>query len=619
MSATIDSQDISFGTLYEGYYIVPNYQREYVWTKDEVEQMLNDIFNEFEFGESLPKSLEKRDDLIPEYFLGSIVICRSENASNRFDLVDGQQRTTTTFLLLCVMRDYLRKLGHSLDELIQKIASKSTNSEGEEVFSYRLDLQYEDSGTILHDIASGHFYGKEVFIHETDNLSIKNIKTAYINILSFLSEKFQNDEKKVKRFYWYFINKVKIIKILTGSVNHALKIFETINDRGKALDSMDLLKNLMFVNAKTNEFNEIKFEWKKLTELLYHNKEKPLRFLRYFIFANYPVDELREDAIYDWFSRNAELCGYKTDPKGYVNKLYQQAQVYTNYMNGNDAEGKFNRYVDNIRHLSGTAKQHFILLLAGSRLPNDAFRELARNIENLFFAYVISREPTKEFERLFAKWANEIRKCSTLEDIQKFILDNIQPQKEQLSNRFGHAFLDLTTYSIQQYRMRYILGKLAQFIEENAFVNKDEIGKLITFIQSTNEVEHILPRNPKDEAIVEFFEETEYSDLDIEEKRALCRDYIERLGNLTLIEKTFNTSLSNNAFSIKRPVFGRIGFLLTSSIADDSKIGKNSAFDRAISMLKTYPKWNPQAISDRQELLTNLAHSVWDMPFTAKS
>jgi uncharacterized protein with ParB-like and HNH nuclease domain len=614
MSETIDSKDISFGTLYEGYYSVPNYQREYVWGKNEVEQMLNDIYNEFEFGEALPKNMEKREEKIPEYFLGSIVVCRADAGGNRYELVDGQQRTTTSFLLLCGIRDHLKNLGDGLDELLQKISSKSTNSEGEEEFMYRLDLQYEDSGSILRDIASFKYLGAEISINDADTLSIKNIKSAYNDIMSFLCEKFQKDGRKLRRFYWYFINKVKIIRITTGSVNHALKIFETINDRGKALDSMDLLKNLMFVNAKTTDFNNLKSEWKKLTDLLYLNKEKPLRFLRYFIFANYHVDELREDGIYDWLSKNADLCGYKKDSKAYVTILNNQAVCYTNFMKGLDAQGQFNRYVDNIRHLSGTARQHFILLLAGSHLPTEAFNQLAKNIENLFFAYVISREPTKEFERLFAKWANEIRLCGSLEEINKFIANNIQPQKEQLSSRFRHAFTDLTTNAIQQYRMRYIIGKLAQFIDERAFPNKDENQKLTTFIQSTNEVEHILPQNPKDEALLEFFKNSEFEGLSLEEKRTKSYEYIIKLGNLTLIEKTFNSSLGNNAFSVKHPVYGRIGFILTNSIYDQSKIGKNTSFDRTIELLKPFPEWNPQSTTDRQKMLTDLAHLVWDMP-----
>ncbi len=619
MQATIDSQDISFGTLYEGYYIVPNYQREYVWTKDEVEQMISDIYNEFEYGEALPKNMEKREANIPEYFLGSIVVCKFSEGGNKFELVDGQQRTTTTFLLLCAIRDYLKELGHKPnDELLQKISSKFTNSDGEEVFLFRLELQYEDSGNILHDIASNEEPNLEFEFLKTDTFSITNIKFAYLNILSFLREKFLKDEKRLKRFYWYFINKVKIIRITTGSVNHALKIFETINDRGRALDSMDLLKNLMFVNARPTEFNGLKSEWKKLTDLLYVNNEKPLRFLRYFIFANYPVDELREDAIYDWLSKNDALCGYKTNSKAYVTQLYNQALIYSYFMQGKDASGNFNRYVDNIRYLSGTAKQHFILLLAGAKLPTDAFNELTRNIENLFFAYVISREPTKEFERLFAKWANEIRGCNTVADIQRFISDNIKPQKEQLSSRFNHAFAGLNTNYIQQYRMRYIIGKLVQYIEEKAFANKDENIKLTTFIQSTNEIEHILPDKPSESAAHEFFKDTEYSNLSYEEKRAMCHEHIIKLGNLTLAEKTFNASLGNKAFSEKRPVYGRIGFMLTNSIADDSKIGKNTAFDRAITMLKTFNNWNPEAVKVRQGMLTDLAHLVWDMPLPTK-
>jgi hypothetical protein len=81
-----------------------------------------------------------------------------------------------------------------------------------------------------------------------------------------------------------------------------------------------------------------------------------------------------------------------------------------------------------------------------------------------------------------------------------------------------------------------------------------------------------------------------------------------------LVEKTLNTSLGNKPFSIKREVYGRSQCLLTNSICDESKIGIDTAFDRAITLLKAYPVWNKKALYDRQALLTKIAHVVWNMP-----
>jgi uncharacterized protein with ParB-like and HNH nuclease domain len=70
------------------------------------------------------------------------------------------------------------------------------------------------------------------------------------------------DPAELLRFYGYLTNKVKVIRIETPTVAMALKIFETINDRGVGLDAMDLLKNLLFMHAKGDEFGKLKTIWK---------------------------------------------------------------------------------------------------------------------------------------------------------------------------------------------------------------------------------------------------------------------------------------------------------------------------------------------------------------------
>jgi len=604
MSTTIESQDISFGKLYEDFYAVPNYQREYVWEKEQVEQLLLDIYDEFSESETWPQ------DQKPEYFVGSIVVCPSSNAEQQFDLVDGQQRTTTTYVFLNALRDYLIMMGQEpMVDLTNKISSKSTNYDGEEVDRYRLVLQYDDSKEVLKEIAD--MQPNAAVIKNNDTRSTSNIKNAYRTILDFFTEHFAQDATRLRKFYAYFNHKVKVIRIKTGSINKALKIFETINDRGRNLDAMDLLKNLMFIHASPEDFNILKERWKKLTDTLYSAREKPLRFLRYFIFATYDVEKLREEEIYTWLTRNADICGYEVNPNAFVKELLEAAQVHVNFINGLDPYGSYNRYVDNIRNLSGTARQHFILLLAARKLTPDVFTLLTKHIENLLFAYIITREATKEFERLFAQWANYIRKIQNKEQAERFILEYIAPNQNNFSERFNDAFKRFVFSSTQFYRLRYILGKLTQYLNEKAFGSEGDKFKITTFVNNTIDIEHILPQHFTPATILEF---DNRSDLSYEEKETSCRGLVQKLGNLCLVEKTLNTSLGYKPFSQKREVYGRSQYLLTNSIYDNSKIGKDTAFDRAIQLLQTYSVWNEAAIYNRQELLTKIAHIVWDMP-----
>ncbi len=129
MHKQIDPQDKSLKTLFQDFYRVPDYQREYVWGEtdpkgtggEEVEQFLSDIHNEFQ-------NVTKDD--APEYFIGTIVVCCGKD--DVFDLIDGQQRATTAYITLCAIRDAFRDLSCAPpDELEGQIAFSSIDWKGE--------------------------------------------------------------------------------------------------------------------------------------------------------------------------------------------------------------------------------------------------------------------------------------------------------------------------------------------------------------------------------------------------------------------------------------------------------------------------------------------------------
>ena len=249
MNQRIQSEDISISTLFQSFYAVPDYQREYVWGADEVDQLLHDILSEMS---------DTDPGQAPEYFIGSIVVCPGNNGL--FDLIDGQQRLTTLYVTLCAIRDRLQAMDHGLSTLNSQIADSSVDASGKETRRYRLELQYEDSGDALISIAQGQEIDSAV------TRSMKNIENAHDVITRFLTSEFGEDAELVSRFYGYLINKVKLIRIQTEDVAKALKIFETINDRGVGLNSMDLLKNLLFMKATPDHFDQLKDTWKNLAE-----------------------------------------------------------------------------------------------------------------------------------------------------------------------------------------------------------------------------------------------------------------------------------------------------------------------------------------------------------------
>jgi len=582
---TIESLDLSLKQIFSDFYVVPSYQREYVWEGKQVEQLLQDIYDAY------PDSGQSSS----QYFIGSIVVCPGEDTV--LELIDGQQRVTTAYLFLCAVRDYLAELeDEPLESLPPLIAAAHMDDTGCEVYRPRVSLQYEDSVGVLERIASQA--GDAARIRRTTR-SVTNILRAHETIRAFVASQFGDDAGEVRRFFAYFINHVKLVRIKTQDIAHALKVFETINDRGVGLDSMDLLKNLMFMQANQHDFERLKIRWKDLVDTLHSAGEKPLRFLRYFIFATYDVDRLREDQIYGWFVQNRDLCGYASDPVGFVDALRDAAQAYTRFVGGENIDGTPNRYLANLRHLSGTARQQLILLLAGRYLSVEDFTELSRQLENLFFSYIVTREPTKEFERRFAQWARRLRNVRGTQDLGAFLDTYFRPAKQELSTRFELAFQDLSESRIQKYRIRYILGKITQYINELAY-GATEID-LEQFVDS-RDVEHILPQTSTADIIASF------------DKPDEIEHYIHRLGNMAMLENAINSSLSNKSFSEKKHGYTQSHFLLTRTIAERIQVGVNTAIDRAVKDLMTFDEWTSASIEQRQAMLTELAKSVWDMP-----
>lgn len=594
VSLKIDSSDLSITDIFNDFYSVPDFQREYVWQEANIQKLLEDIYDEF---------YDEAGNLVegPEYFLGSIVVCRGEDGT--YKLIDGQQRMTTIFLVFCVIRDILIELEQQPpDALKNKISAASMDPRtGEDVHRYRLTLQYEDSAGVLEKIVAGEVKVKDI---DATTKSVENIINAYQSIHAFMATALENNPQKIKSFLAAFTLRVKMIRIITPDLAHALKVFETINDRGVGLNAMDLLKNLLFMKTPGGQYQKLKDKWKNLIDILDSCGEKPMRFLRYFIMSHYDIDTqkgLREDEIYGWFQKNADLCGINDNPLAFVDLLVERSGAYANFLQAKDVSGVPNRYLSNIVFLSGATRQHFILLLAGQHLPSEIFSQLCKHIENLLFCYFITREQGKVFERNFTRWARELRMVKSSSDLDSFVDKYFKPELMSRSNNFDFAFLNLTQSKIQKYRMRYILAKLTQYIEEQAWGNPSH-SQLELYLDGSVNIEHILPQSPTMEVRTNFDKPDEYD------------EYVVKLGNLTLLENTINASISNEAFERKKAGYRHSQYLLTSSLVERPQVGKNTRLNRAVESLMQFDKWDSQAIEKRQEMLTMLARRVWCLP-----
>jgi len=594
----IEGKKWSVGDAFKNFfYIIPDYQREYVWEEKHVNELLDDIYEEY----------QSRVD--SEYFIGSIVVYKNnKDEEKRLEVIDGQQRLTTLFACLCAFKKLLKDDQESIEIIQPKIYAKDYNAEGKAVASYKLILQYENTSGLIAKIA------EDQVIEDNLQGSARRILDAYNLLQRYIETNFKEREDKTK-FLSYISRKVNLIQIETPSISDALKIFETINARGVGLNPMDLLKNLIFRNVNKEQFDKLKDEWKKITDLLEKNEEKPLRFLRYFIMANYLVKNkkgeeiVREEEIYDWITANEGQCGYEDNPFGFVSLIQKNAEAYVKYSQGKDQENNRNVYLDNIKNLSGSFSQHLILLLAGKDLQKDIFNHLSKQVESLIFYYILTKTQTKELERKFSQWAKEIKRLGALsreeqkDGLNKFISEKIEPEVKSKEIEFKNNFSNFYYYTLQKYRLKYILAKITQYVDLKA-LGQDTDEVLDVYLKPTIQIEHILPQSPTKE-LVEDFEK--------DDSKGVYGAYMFKLGNLTLLEKPINVVAGRNFFDIKKEEYKKSNFRLTKSLAVIENVGVNSSINRMNQHLKSFTQWNKESINERQNILYNLAKKVWNI------
>jgi hypothetical protein len=402
----------------ECYYEVPDYQREYVWTEREVGKLLGDIHEQTDA------------DSRTEYFIGTILVSPSAARLDLFEVIDGQQRLTTLFLLLSAIKH--RFSGAAQRDQIDKLLFTSfTDEHGDVQSTLRLKPRYEgaeEAFELLINAAPGDASVRNKLKASGVNVvgSVDNLIKAYAEIGKFLSDNFA-DDAELRRFWGFLANKVVFIQITTD-VSSALKIFETINERGIGLNPMDLLKNLLFRSVTPDAFSQLKALWTQVTAPLEAAEEKPIRYLRYFLMANYGVQNarkdgvIREDEIYDWLTApaNRTLCGYAERPFEFVRKISLNVARYLNFSKGRDVKGIDSPALARLRVMAGGAfSLHFVLLLAAAELPDRLFAHFVEQLESFLFFYIYTKTPTKDLERSFSGWADELRDIGAVKDGDK--------------------------------------------------------------------------------------------------------------------------------------------------------------------------------------------------------
>ena len=590
-STSFDSDDMSVDVLLKDFYEVPVYQREYVWESQHVERLLTDIYNEFERGNGDPA----------EYFVGTIVTQYHEEKSF-FELIAGQQRITTIYVILCAIRDLLAEAGQDTEGVSGQLRAVKYDRKGRGTNQYRVTLQYPDAQGVLKSLVQDR---ESAPIESIANgtRSARNLLNAYTEGRTFLLDSLQGSPDLIREFWAYLTQSVKVIRIKTASLTRALWIFETINQRGTGLNAMDLLKNLLFMNAKDEEFEILKNVWKALADTINDADESPMRFMRHFILADYARQKVQAEEIYGWITneKNSDRPNYWDDPLGFARELLSAAQAYKNFSAGRLESGAPCRHLRNIWHCAHAARQHQILLLAARRAPEAAVARLAEEIEKLYFVFIVTHQSPNKFESDFVAWAGTLRHVTTMQGIEDFLEKYLIPRRHALAEPFEHAMRNLSEYNLPKYRLKYVLGRLAQHLNEIAY-SDDADDPLQPYVATKVEVEHILSTAASEQDILEFGGTDE------------ARARRHRLANLSLLEKPLNIVAGNKPFAEKLPEYAKSKFLLTSGMNTASRVGSDTSVNRALRWVNPYTAWTLAEFNDRENCLLALSQETWGVP-----
>ena len=240
-------------------FLIPDYQRPYAWGEKECQTLWDDVFT-FAFPNNDCDQFNKDND---EYFLGPIVTYKNDDG--KMEIIDGQQRLTTLMLLL---RAFYDKYGSMKNERAVK-----TSKQIEQCIWKTDEFGDPDKSALKIDseVATDNDKDEFLSILRTGIVNDKHT-SAYAKNYSFLQKRIIDFQNEFPDFFSYLpiriLNNCILLPIEAESQDTALRIFSTLNDRGKPLSDADIFKAQFYkyYSAK-GEKNSFIQKWKSLEML----------------------------------------------------------------------------------------------------------------------------------------------------------------------------------------------------------------------------------------------------------------------------------------------------------------------------------------------------------------
>lgn len=231
-------------------YEIPPYQRPYSWGQENVQQLLDDMW----------ESYEEKD---AEYFIGSLITIEKER-DRRYDVVDGQQRLTTLNVILARLRDHIQDEAVKAD-LDKRILPRNVYTG--EAETPRLLLRNSDRAFFRKHILEGEAVTEKLRSDLEAKSPARHLVENAETVDAFCDGKSQS---VLKLFTNFVLTRVNVVFVTTQSWQSAYRLFNVLNARGMPLSNSDLIKNSLFgmLGAASNRSGELEERWQELEEEL---------------------------------------------------------------------------------------------------------------------------------------------------------------------------------------------------------------------------------------------------------------------------------------------------------------------------------------------------------------
>tara|TARA_B100001250_G_scaffold409515_1_gene434003 strand:- start:85 stop:1932 length:1848 start_codon:yes stop_codon:yes gene_type:complete len=587
-------------------FIIPRYQRPYEWKKEQLEEFWFDLTNNKH-----------------SYFIGNLIFNTSKLKShNEMEIIDGQQRLLTVTIFYSAVYNNAKDIDKVLAANFYENDIKPTNSAtleefyritpGESTFKYfRTYIQSKNS-----DIINSNTCSKEEARVKSNYIYFdKKIKER---IKSLKSDKDRIQELKDLRIK---IRGLQVINTTVGDEDTAYEVFETTNARGIDLTTADLLKNYIFRNFKDEDgFRDIAKEtWGDLKKRVEATNTDLKQFIRYYWISKYAF--LTDSKLFKAIKSTIQI----DEMDQFLTDLDNSSQRFNMIKEGGikDFQNAISKEYDSV----SIYESIYNLRLMGVSQSNVLLLSLLRNIDNLgadptltfkmiekfsFQYFFVCSQPGNNVEKIFSNFAIHIENAVNKPEMAIEIDKDTEIRPEISINKKMNTIYQSLRSKLLELRKTNVEGIFEENFSSLSLKESDKSRKMMKYILNNFNTYFKIPEdirsNKKKLLKFKIEEKTDFSKIDLEhilprkpQKWNLTvddvKDYVNMLGNLTILSSTLNSSAQN--FTLDKKV----------EFYKKSKLEINKLLN--IDIEKNNSEWNEKSIRERQLAFSKLALDLW--------